>query len=99
MEGSKRVGYHAEQLLIQELKRLGISNDKVLKIYSEFEPCNKGNNCAQALKEFFPNVKVYWSFNFNNLLPDAAIVVRNEEYDVLESFGVGFKETKVFNSK
>jgi len=57
---------HAEQMITQEILQMGIRPKDVVRIYSEYQPCNYGlNNCASFLSQNFPSAKIYWSFDYN----------------------------------
>lgn len=66
----KELGYinekpHAEELGIDWLKEQGIKSDRVVRIYSELEPCmlNK-HNCKLEIAKNFPEAKVSYSYSF-----------------------------------
>ena len=47
------------------LKKQGINNDRVVKIYSELEPCMLGDHkCKQQIANKFPDAKVSYSYSF-----------------------------------
>jgi RHS repeat-associated protein len=79
-------GIHSEKALAAEIEKLGIPKSKVTKIYTEFEPCNRGQNtCSKFLKQNFPKAKVYWSYPYNQGMNDLS---RIRKYNDLERYGV-----------
>ncbi len=53
---------HAERQLMRAVRRIGA---RVLEIYSELEPCSApGGYCASALREYFPDAEVTYSFRY-----------------------------------
>ena len=56
---------HAEELGFNWLKDQGIKNDRVVRIYSELEPCMLGDHkCKQQIAKKFPDAKVSYSYSF-----------------------------------
>jgi hypothetical protein len=78
---------HAEQMITQEIIRMGLPRNSVTRIYSEFEPCNFGsNNCINFLRQNFPNATIYWSYPYNsNALRELS---RLRKYQDLEKYGL-----------
>lgn len=64
---AQRTIAHAEKLVGQELKAMGIDPAKVTRIYTEFAPCTSGSNCAKYVAEMFPQAEVLFSFPHNDV--------------------------------
>ncbi|MFP4299754.1 MAG: nucleic acid/nucleotide deaminase domain-containing protein [Spirulinaceae cyanobacterium] len=87
-KGKGKVSIHAEQSVAGQLKARGIKPSDVKKIYTEFEPCNKGQNCSKFLKQNFPNATVYWSYPYNNGMNEFS---RVRKFSDLEGYGASFE--------
>jgi hypothetical protein len=71
---------HAEQLAFEWLAQYGITNEKVLSIYSELEPCMLARyECKAAIAGRFPQAKVSYSFAYTDVATRrAAIKIREK---------------------
>ncbi|MCG3165571.1 MAG: hypothetical protein POELPBGB_01339 [Bacteroidia bacterium] len=55
---------HAEMIGMKWLKQNGIADEKVVKIYSELEPCSlEGHNCKQRLQRY-KNAEIEYSYDY-----------------------------------
>jgi hypothetical protein len=59
---AQRMVGHAEQIVGQDLISQGINPSSVLRVYTEFAPCNGPANCSRYIQQTFPNADVFYSF-------------------------------------
>lgn len=60
---SKGDGYHAEQHIIDQLRKRNISPGKITDLYTERQPCG---SCTSAITELAPGANVTWSVPWGN---------------------------------
>lgn len=65
-------GGHSEAALEALVREKGINPDDVVALYSEFEPCSAGPNCAALVARTFRNAQIYYTWKYGTPAEKAA---------------------------
>lgn len=69
---------HAERIMIDWVLDNNIPKEKVIKIYSELEPCNfEDHKCKKLLETLFPNTEKEFSYDYPGIQGDDLKSVRD----------------------